>query len=57
MVAQTISWADKLRIVQRELVCCCVVLSDLLERRAGVEPDWDRLILALRRIEAVRAIL
>lgn len=57
MAARSVSWADKLRIVQHELMCCCVVLSDLLERRAGDEPDWDRLVLAQRRLHAVQELL
>lgn len=56
MAARLVTWADKLRIVQHELICCCVVLSDLLERRTGDEPDWNRLTLALRRIRALQEI-
>jgi hypothetical protein len=56
MAARLVSWADKIRIVQHELMCCCVVLSDLLERRTGEEPDWDRMALALRRIRAVQEL-
>jgi hypothetical protein len=55
MAARMVSWADKIRIAEHELMCCCVVLSDLLERRSGEEIDWDRMILALRRIQALRA--
>lgn len=53
MAARLVSWADKLRIVQHELMVCLVVLSDLLERRTGEEPDWDRIALALRRLQTV----
>jgi len=54
VAVRIVSFADKLRIVQYELMCCLIVVSDLLERRAGHEPDWDRLALALRRIRAVQ---
>jgi hypothetical protein len=54
MAARLVSFADKVRIVQHELMCCLIVVSDLLERRAGQEPDWDRLALAMRRVRAVQ---
>lgn len=54
MATRMVSFADKLRIVQHEILCCLIVVSDLLERRTGEEPDWDRLALALRRMRAVQ---
>jgi hypothetical protein len=54
MATRLVSFADKLRIAEFELMRCCVVLSDILERRTAEEPDWDRLTLARRRIQALR---
>jgi hypothetical protein len=56
MAARMVSFADKLRIFQHELLRCLIVISDLLERREGQEADWDRLTLAMRRLRAVQEI-
>jgi len=50
---ETIRWRDRIAIAHHELLCVCVVICDVLDRRTAAEPDWGRLTLALHRLRAL----
>jgi hypothetical protein len=50
----TISWRDRLAAIEHELHVVILVTVDALDRRSSVEPDWQRLTLALHRIRALK---
>ncbi len=49
----SVRWRDRVTIARHELMCAIVVIADILDRRNAVEPDWERLTLALQRLRAL----
>ena len=50
---RSISWRDSVAIIRNEIGCVLVIMSDVLSHRDATEPDWNRLALAYRRLNAL----
>lgn len=49
----TLRWSDKLAIAHHEMWVAALIVSDVLEQRAGTEADFSRLAEAAMRLRAL----
>lgn len=53
MSTQEIRWRDRVTIARHEITTAAIVVADLLDKGAASETDWNRLTLALHRLQAL----
>jgi hypothetical protein len=54
--AAELRWRDRLTIARHEITTAAIVVADLLDKGGAAETDWNRLVLALHRLQALAEI-
>lgn len=53
MSGTELRWRDRLTIARHEITTAAIVVADLLDKGNATETDWNRLVVALQRLQAL----
>lgn len=53
MSGESFPWRHRVTIAKHEITTAAIVVADLLDKHGASETDWDRLVLALHRLNAL----